>query len=126
MGGGRNRSAPTANNGLTRPACKCRAGRSSEAGVCQCNAVHYVGINVITLQSYGKSSAKQNKFIYFFAIKKNHCFLAWKQWSTLKNSTCVKVVSAKVRIISILCKDFNDFLSKIYVNVDVNHEFTIY
>jgi len=123
-GGGRNRSALSANDGLTRPASECRAGRCGVA-VCQCNAVHCVGINVIRLQSYGKSSAIQNKFIYFFAIKKNHCFLAWKQWSTLKNSTCVKVDDAKVRIISILCKDSNDFLSIIYVNVDVNHEFAI-
>ena len=41
-GGGRNRSAPTANDGLTRPACKCRAGRSSVA-VCQGVKGHYVG-----------------------------------------------------------------------------------
>ena len=46
--GGKNRSAPTANDGLTRPASECRAGRSSEAGVCQGNAGHCVGINVIT------------------------------------------------------------------------------
>ncbi len=37
-----------ANNGLTRPTSECRAGRSSEAGVCQGNAGHCVGINVIT------------------------------------------------------------------------------
>jgi len=46
-GGGRNHSAPTANDGLTRPTSECRAGRSGVA-VCQCNAVHCVGINVIT------------------------------------------------------------------------------
>jgi len=65
-GGGRNRSALSANDGLIRPACKCRAGRCSVA-VCQCNAVHCVGINVIMATKVHKIE-RNTKLIPFIFI----------------------------------------------------------